>query len=90
MVVYQQELELELGRILGLPRRARIDDVTTRMKAHRMPAEDVSRAMSLWRELESVREEMERGSTGDSLPEARFRRLVEGGDALLASLRGQR
>ena len=90
MVVYQQEFELELGRILGLPRRARIDDVTTRMKAHPMSAEDVSRATSLWRELESVREEMERGSTGDALPEARFRRLVEGGDALLASLRSPR
>jgi hypothetical protein len=86
-MVYKLELEIELHRRLGLIAPVSVEDVAARMKARGMRAEDVNGATRLLRELADLREQWERGTSGDALPEARFRRIVASGEALLEKVR---
>jgi hypothetical protein len=86
-MVYKLELEAELSRTLGVPGPFGIDAIITRMKAKRMHKDDVEIAHALFRELFELHEDWERGTRGDVLPEARFRRIVQTGDALLHKVR---
>ena len=85
-MVYKHELESELRDRLGLPARFGVEELAARMKARGMRSDDVAAARALHGELAQVHEEMERGTRGDALPEARFRRLVQQGDALLSRI----
>ncbi|UJR79036.1 DUF4350 domain-containing protein [Sandaracinus amylolyticus] len=86
-MVYKLELEIELHRRLGLIAPVSIDDVANRMKARGMRADDVESARRLLGELAELREEWERGTRGDALPEARFRKILASGEALLEKVR---
>lgn len=86
-MVYKLELEIELHRRLGLIAPVSVEDVAARMKARGMRAEDVNTATRLLRELAELREQWERGTNGDALAEARFRRIVASGEALLEKVR---
>jgi hypothetical protein len=94
-MVYKQELELELRRLLDLGAavsgartgKIGIDDVGRGMKARGMSEAEIAAMRQLLGELSTLEDEMERGTRGDALPEARFRRLVRTGDALVDALR---
>ena len=86
-MVYKLELETELHRRLGLVGPTSADEIATRMKAKGMRAEDVDTARALLSELAELRERWEHGTGGDALPEARFRRIVASGEALLTKVR---
>jgi hypothetical protein len=86
-MVYKAELESELRRRLGLSGRAGPEEIARGMKASGARDEDAAAARALLVELAELKEDMDRGTRGDALPEARFRRMVEVGDALLAKVR---
>ena len=86
-MVYKLELETELHRRLGLVGPVSAEGVAERMQARGMRAEDVGTARALLSELAELREDWERGTRGDALPEARFRRIVASGEALLDKVR---
>lgn len=86
-MVYKLEFEVELSRMLGAPGLFNIDAITTRMKAKGMHKDDIEIAHALCQELFELHEDWERGTRGDVLPLARFRRIVQTGDALLDKVR---
>lgn len=86
-MVYKLELETELARRFGLAWPVSPEQIAARMKARGMRAVDVEGARALLAELAALREEWERGTRGDALAEARFRKIVRDGDALLAKVR---
>lgn len=85
-MVYKHELETELAARLGLPRRFGPDELAARLSARGMKPDEIEAARALQLELAQVQEEMERGSRGDALSEARLHRIVQSGDALLSRL----
>lgn len=86
-MVYKLELEAELSSTLGVPGPFGIEVITTRMKSKGMHEHDVAIARALLRELSELHADWERGPEGNALSEARFRRIVQTGDAVLEKAR---
>ena len=85
-MVYKNELETELVQRLGLPRRTGVPQIVERMRQRGVPSGEVARARTLLSELARLSDEIERGTRGDTLGEARFRHLVREGEQVLGAV----